>query len=69
LTPGSKLNKARLPTYQAVVLAKETGDKQEESMKDEKDVFKIFSRLASVLNDTSKSDVANPPTLQPARVF
>jgi hypothetical protein len=70
LTPGPNVNKPRVPkpqdtAYQNAVRAvslKETDESNEEGSKiQEKDLFKIFSNLASALTETSKTDVSLPP--------
>jgi hypothetical protein len=70
LTPGPNVNKPRVPrpqdtAYQEAVRAvslKEMDEGQEEGSKiQEKDLFKIFSNLASALTETSKTDVSLPP--------
>ncbi len=42
-------------------MEKEKDENEEGVKKDEKDMFKIFSHLANVLNETAKTDVNLPP--------
>ena len=69
ITPGPNVNKPRVQrpqdaAYQTAVktiLEKENEGKGDGTMKDEKDVLKIFTHLANALNETSKTDVNLPP--------
>ncbi len=62
LTPGPNVNKPRVArpqdtAYQSAAranLEKEKDENEEGVKKDEKDMFKIFSHLANVLNETAK---------------
>ncbi len=69
IAPGPNVNKPRVArpqntAYQSAVrsiLEKEKDENEEGVKNDEKDVFKIFSHLANVLNETAKTDVNLPP--------